>query len=976
MPPRKRAGNAVEQGAVVAPAAVGVVPANSLRLAPAEPAGQQPSTRSIAVPCPDVDRCIREQPTKDAASAVTTEVMPWVTDELTRRLVRGDFDEALPAAARAEATTITELKPLPIATVKTGALKSFKHPWNDEAAAHSLETTGMHEASCSLFSLSAEVPPSKDLLIIAGLRCTTWTEMDDLTQRFQMAAVVTDDSNVQRITFPATVPVAVERKEDLKRGKPLLRGHAYVWAWYVEMCRALAASQDIRGDANDGNAPATSARRAASTKVLALLQCALTVSVHVRCGLSRSKMATWSIHLSEASKHGATQTDPLVVFAEKAWLALGKDAAISQAKRTILLKDMEITFNNGTMNKVLVGAISDLNDPQKWNERCSDILTDIDRDFGRAVLSDGYAKVAKIIHLCNREALASSQSTVELVAYVLGYLWTGFKAGTLKPKKLNMDVLDNNTTKGKERPGEILMALARREIVTNLISSWAEDMKHLAGLKTLEKDLRAAVAVFQDYITLFEAISDIEKGGEDAADAANADAGAEAPQGKQQTFEAFLETLETKPGKQAANCMFDIMSGAEDDHIAAQITIGSPLASSQWVCADSKIQGLRELHRLLNAHKNTVSSEVAPPDMANRTLKRLHSDALPEEQEDAMVDLQKERSAVWRQAQDQRRKLVQVVYARGTQFQAPVDAAAKRFDVTFTPGAAHRMFFFGADTNWEPEEKPWSTPAAWSVDCAAKVAYMLAQQGPSDILVFSDGRSRAVRHELEKIWEKLRHCVEIWVVYVPSPRMGRKVSLASDTRETLFISLPVARTSWPVADRDTCNASGETTTHASTYTGVKPLAWAAMPRLFDADKRAILGHDVQKPKAKFFDTSVGQPLMWNERRTHQLWTRVLKDLKVKLAVDMSPCSGQLARACLDTATYCIVMARNAEHCSWLQNVVDRYATLTVSRTGSFLYEADLAAQVKEMFQDVLDQLNEQDALEDKEPEEDIEGEGP
>ena len=39
-----------------------------------------------------------------------------------------------------------------------------------------------------------------------------------------------------------------------------------------------------------------------------------------------------------------------------------------------------------------------------------------------------------------------------------------------------------------------------------------------------------------------------------------------------------------------------------------------------------------------------------------------------------------------------------------------------------------------------------------------------------------------------------------------------------------------------------------------------------------------------------------------------------------------------------------------------------------------MYEADLAAQAKDMFQDVSDQLNDQDALEDKEPEEDIGGE--
>ena len=965
MSPRKK--DASAKAADGATAAVGAVPAQQVKLPPAEAAGTHDGTRSIAVPCPDVDGCIREQPTQDAASAVTTSVMPWVTDELNRRFTRGDFQEALPGIQ-----AISELQPLPIASAKTGALKSFKHPWNDADAAHSLATTGMHEASCSLFSLSAAVPSAKDMAIIAGLRSTPWTTIDELSQRFQMADVVEDDSGVQRITFPVTVPVAVERKEDLARGKPILACHAYVWAWYVEMSRALAASQDIKGDAPDGNAPATSTRRLAFARVLALLQCALTVSVHVRCALTRAQMAAWSIHLSEARKHGATHSDPLLVFAEKAWVALGKDATLSQAKRQRLLQEMEVTFNNGTMNKVLVTAISDLNDPQKWSERCSEVLTYIDRDFSRSVLSDGYAKIVKIIQICNKEALASSQSAAELVAYVLGYLWTSFKTGTRQPKKLSMDVLDNTTVKGNVVPGEILRTLARREIVVNLIASWADDMKHLAGLKTLEDDLRAAVAVFQDYITLYGAISDINTTDqEDAADAPSADATTDGAPAKQQTFEMFLETLATKAGKQAAECMFDIMSGQEDEHIAAQMHVGSPLASSQWLCAESKIQGLRELWRLLNAHKNTVSSEVAPPDMATRTLKRLHSDALPDEQEDAMADLQKERSAVWRQAQDQRRKLVQVVYARGTQFQGPIDAAAKRFDANFSPGSAHRMFFLGADTNGEPEEKPWARPASWSTECAAKAAYMLEHQGPSDILIFSDGRSRAVRLELDKLWQKMRHPVEIWVVYVPSPRLGRKVNLASDSREVLYISLPVPRTSWPVADRDTCNASGETTTHASTYTGVSPLAWAAMPRVFDADKRAILGQAVQKPNSKFFDTSVGQPLMWNERRTHQLWSRILKDLKIKLVVDMSPSSGQLGRACLDTATYCILMARNAEHCSWLQNVVDRYATLTVAKTGSFLYEADLAAQVKDMFLDVLDQLNEQDALEDMEPEEDI-----
>ena len=135
-------------------------------------------------------------------------------------------------------------------------------------------------------------------------------------------------------------------------------------------------------------------------------------------------------------------------------------------------------------------------------------------------------------------------------------------------------------------------------------------------------------------------------------------------------------------------------------------------------------------------------------------------------------------------------------------------------------------------------------------------------------------------------------------------------------------------------------------------------------------KAAIIGHAVAQPSTKFFAGSVGHPLFWNERRSAGFWQPALSNLHVKSVVDLSPGSGQLARACLDTATCCIAVARNAEHSSWLQNVLDRYVMLTIVRSGSYLHDADLASSIKELFIDVLDQLNATDALEDNEPEED------
>ena len=71
---------------------------------------------------------------------------------------------------------------------------------------------------------------------------------------------------------------------------------------------------------------------------------------------------------------------------------------------------------------------------------------------------------------------------------------------------------------------------------------------------------------------------------------------------------------------------------------------------------------------------------------------------------------------------------------------------------------------------------------------------MLAHSGPTDVLLICDGRSRTCHSELESLLESARHLSEIWVVYTPTPRLGRKVKFGSDNRETALVSLLVART--------------------------------------------------------------------------------------------------------------------------------------------------------------------------------------
>ena len=216
------------------------------------------------------------------------------------------------------------------------------------------------------------------------------------------------------------------------------------------------------------------------------------------------------------------------------------------------------------------------------------------------------------------------------------------------------------------------------------------------------------------------------------------------------------------------------------------------------------------------------------------------------------------------------------------------------------------------------------------------------------------------------------------MLYAPTRRLGRKVSFASDSKETCFLSLPCVRTQLAVQRRDSFNTLGEATTHDATYSGVVPLAWGAAPKMHAGDKQAIMvpaaARDIPVPNSKVYDSTMGLPLFWQERKPKTFWHQVLKDLRAKCVFDATPGSGQLARACLELGVTYTGVAKNQQHCQFLNSVLDRYAVGLVGLSGSACHDADLAALAKEHFQDVCEMIDQQDMTADSEvkDEEDVE----
>ena len=229
-------------------------------------------------------------------------------------------------------------------------------------------------------------------------------------------------------------------------------------------------------------------------------------------------------------------------------------------------------------------------------------------------------------------------------------------------------------------------------------------------------------------------------------------------------------------------------------------------------------------------------------------------------------------------------------------------------------GDTHRVFVFSADLFSESGSKPWAaTPDLPGTEADVFVKWLLSNTSQEDVLLLCDGLSRISRLKLETLVLECqpRNLPELWVVYRPSRRLGRRVSFAAENGEVLLLSTAVDGNRLSAKERSAFNAVGEASTHDTTYTGVQAMPWGAMPRVSLDDKAKILGHKSEEsPPGRIFDASMGVPLFWAERKTAKFWTQILEDLDGRAVFDLTPGTGSLARACLGAGIQYAGVARN------------------------------------------------------------------
>ena len=313
----------------------------------AEAAVATASSAAAIVPLPRIPAATNDSASGAAtpARSVLSGVVPWVLSNL-REYIK-THSELFDGVAD---VPVHEHLPLLIAEAKREkdsspkSLKNYKAPWSKQAASDALATTAMYEAAGNVV-WTRLFPVSEEMEKVAGAP-VLWEQVVELAENFFSTAAyvscTTDAAtHVKRIVFPITMYVNAPVELDIGRADhfnsclDLISGHAYLYAWWYAMFKAL--------------------RDDAATLVASLWQCGLTATIHLRQGLDVKAMAEISCAQSELHKSSDKMvSDSFPAFARKAMLIAPTG---QEPRRTQILKDAGVRYNGGAVNRVCVAGL-------------------------------------------------------------------------------------------------------------------------------------------------------------------------------------------------------------------------------------------------------------------------------------------------------------------------------------------------------------------------------------------------------------------------------------------------------------------------------------------------------------------------------------------------------------------------------------------------------------------------------------------
>ena len=373
------------------------------------------------------------------------------------------------------------------------------------------------------------------------------------------------------------------------------------------------------------------------------------MTLHCRVGLNTKQLATLSIQMAESRRTQSNlQSDSFMAFAYKALLVV-KDANGVPAKLKVL-SDAGVRFNGTAINRSMMYGILLFGD--KVTPAASQALRDIERAFGKDVLTGSYVKLSRLCQVCSTLSGGLNDASEHLVTYVCEFLSWALRFEFIEPKNVTVEGLD------KCRDGTVGLVhscLAKKHIL-NVLQCWVEDCKKVESAAALAEEHQKLLELFMSYAK-FEETFEMEaclSGDGNANDGESQAAGKqESPAAPQEDKGAVpVDMLKKKLKNKIAHAIidwcYDLMTLTFDAPITKTLSEKTVFKDIVWTEVEG-LNGLREISRMLNLHKTVIDTRSnGPPAEDRRQLQRWSSDSNGDSEEQS--EMRKERAQAWQQA--------------------------------------------------------------------------------------------------------------------------------------------------------------------------------------------------------------------------------------------------------------------------------------------------------------------------------------
>ena len=850
-----------------------------------------------------------DQPARDIMKLV----VPWVHEKLPVVLHGKGLLQ--------QGEALSEAKPLDIAS--KSEVSSYKEAWKPANCATSCQRTGYYEAGGSGFWIDPEVGHDGEL----PFADCGW---DVVAQVSQSQFVAIEHNGARRIRFPVAMScwwrsgVQALRKDAYPSGIVPLGGKPYIWAWYVEMFKAM--------ESEGSDVP--------ESRITMLYECFLTMTILMFTASEKAKIVEESIKMSEIVRTSTqVASDSFVTFARKVLLIGGADMNLNVKD----LAQRDIRFHGGQVNTTMVQTIKLMQSSWLSSPDCTAKLNTLDRNHGQEVLTASYNKIKLFLSATKNDAATCS--------WVLDQMLTALDRKEVGKSDFLLEAYK------KPRNGSanfVHMAMSTKAMVEHCDSivqglfAMDEALANKLQDKVLSK-LRTPRLYNQQFPVAAEDVAD--------------DDGSGVPASKDDFMEEVTSCC-PRSGVMLAEMLKKVYDGDYNDAALAIATSDNPTQTLNAM--DEQTLGvfakdMAELLKALHAADSVVglSSMAAAPKATLRELVRASSDGGDKEQAAA------ERQDVWKRAVANRKKLVSLIQVKNPKLRSSYTDALNKASSQFTSfkgkvGESHRVFAMSSDLLNQKGKQPWVTASPPDEKIFEEMIAFLTThgRGEHDVIMAWDGCNRKSRRSLEDSIGQLAGCAEVFIVYSSSWNgwVKKKYHLGSENTECGYVAYARQKSHTGCKDRSAdFRAAGESNSHFTSFTGVALPGRSTLARISESDKQKIFAETTDPLPQKWLDNvPVGVPMYWQETKSVSTWYQLLEEVQAGCVIDVSPGSGVLASACMRRGMPYVGLVSNAQHLTWLTNVVDRSSCKYMCTTGNHLYQEDLATLLAELFSDVVD----------------------